>query len=116
MPKCSPSSLELSYVSFPIRDAVAQHFKDIEHSEEMLDVTYENAQARERTQIIMGMANKVGGFKVGTGDLSEAALNEAPLTATTCRCIMSMSVCRKPWCATSSNGALAEIKKLKDLQ
>jgi NAD+ synthase (glutamine-hydrolysing) len=58
----------------PIGDAVAQHFKDIEHSEGMLDVTYENAQARERTQILMDLANKVGGFVVGTGDLSEAAL------------------------------------------
>jgi NAD+ synthase (glutamine-hydrolysing) len=58
----------------PIRDAVVQHFKDIEHSEEMLDVTYENAQARERTQILMDLANKMGGFVVGTGDLSEAAL------------------------------------------
>lgn len=58
----------------PIRDAVTQHFKDIEHSEEMLDVTYENAQARERTQILMDLANKIGGFVVGTGDLSEAAL------------------------------------------
>ena len=58
----------------PIRDAVAQHFKDIEHSEAMLDVTYENAQARERTQILMDLANKMGGFVVGTGDLSEAAL------------------------------------------
>ena len=63
---------ELRVIS--IRDAVAQHFKDIDHSEEMLDVTYENAQARERTQILMDLANKVGGFVVGTGDLSEAAL------------------------------------------
>jgi NAD+ synthase (glutamine-hydrolysing) len=58
----------------PIRDAVTQHFKDIEHNEELLDVTYENAQARERTQILMDLANKMGGFVVGTGDLSEAAL------------------------------------------
>ncbi len=63
---------ELRVIS--IRDAVAQHFKDIDHSEEMQDVTYENAQARERTQILMDLANKVGGFVVGTGDLSEAAL------------------------------------------
>jgi NAD+ synthase (glutamine-hydrolysing) len=58
----------------PIRDAIVQHFRDIEHHEELLDVTYENAQARERTQILMDLANKVGGFVVGTGDLSEAAL------------------------------------------
>ncbi len=58
----------------PIHDAVKQHCKDIEHDEQLLDVTYENAQARERTQILMDLANKVGGFVVGTGDLSEAAL------------------------------------------
>jgi len=58
----------------PIHDAVKQHFKDIEHDEQLLDVTYENTQARERTQILMDLANKVGGFVVGTGDLSEAAL------------------------------------------
>lgn len=58
----------------PIRDAVLQHFKDIGHDPERHDITYENAQARERTQILMDMANKHGGFVVGTGDLSEAAL------------------------------------------
>jgi NAD+ synthase (glutamine-hydrolysing) len=58
----------------PIREAVMQHFKDIEHDEQLLDVTYENAQARERTQVLMDLANKVGGFVAGTGDLSEAAL------------------------------------------
>ena len=58
----------------PIHEATRQHFKDIDHDPEMLDVTYENAQARERTQILMDLANQVGGFVVGTGDLSEAAL------------------------------------------
>ena len=58
----------------PIHDAVKQHFKAIDHDENLLDVTYENAQARERTQILMDLANKLGGFVVGTGDLSEAAL------------------------------------------
>jgi NAD+ synthase (glutamine-hydrolysing) len=58
----------------PIHSAVKQHFKDIDHEEDLLDVTYENAQARERTQILMDLANKLGGFTVGTGDLSEAAL------------------------------------------
>jgi NAD+ synthase (glutamine-hydrolysing) len=57
-----------------IRDAVKLHFKDIGHDENVLDVTYENTQARERTQILMDLANKLGGFVVGTGDLSEAAL------------------------------------------
>jgi NAD+ synthase (glutamine-hydrolysing) len=58
----------------PIHDAIKQHFRDIGHDECVHDVTYENAQARERTQILMDLANKAGGFVVGTGDLSEAAL------------------------------------------
>jgi NAD+ synthase (glutamine-hydrolysing) len=58
----------------PIHDAIKQHFRDISHDERVHDVTYENAQARERTQILMDLANRVGGFVVGTGDLSEAAL------------------------------------------
>jgi NAD+ synthase (glutamine-hydrolysing) len=58
----------------PIHDAVEQHFKDINHDGMLLDITYENAQARERTQILMDLANQCGGFVVGTGDLSEAAL------------------------------------------
>jgi NAD+ synthase (glutamine-hydrolysing) len=58
----------------PIHDAVRQHFRDIGHDEKLYDITYENAQARERTQILMDVANQVQGFVVGTGDLSEAAL------------------------------------------
>ena len=58
----------------PIAAAVRQHFADIGHPESQHDVTYENSQARERTQILMDMANRIGGFVVGTGDLSEAAL------------------------------------------
>jgi NAD+ synthase (glutamine-hydrolysing) len=58
----------------PIGDSVRQHFQDIGHDETRHDVTYENAQARERTQILMDVANQVGGFNVGTGDLSELAL------------------------------------------
>jgi len=58
----------------PINDAVKHHFKDIGHVESLLDITYENSQACERTQILMDLANELGGFVVGTGDLSEAAL------------------------------------------
>ena len=58
----------------PIDEAVKLHFKDIGHDPAVLDVTYENAQARERTQILMDLANQCGGLVVGTGDLSEAAL------------------------------------------
>lgn len=57
-----------------IREAVLQHFKDIGHDPENLSVVYENAQARERTQILMDIANELGGLVVGTGDLSEIAL------------------------------------------
>lgn len=57
-----------------IADSVRQHFRDIGQDEAVHDVTYENCQARERTQILMDVANKEGGFVVGTGDLSELAL------------------------------------------
>jgi len=58
----------------PIDAAVEQHLADIQHPPGKHDVTFENAQARERTQVLMDVANQVGGFVVGTGDLSEAAL------------------------------------------
>lgn len=57
-----------------IHDACLQHFKDIEHDPAALDITYENTQARERTQILMDYANKLNALVVGTGDLSELAL------------------------------------------
>jgi len=57
-----------------IDDAVRGHFRDINHPEDQHDIVFENAQARERTQILMDLANQVGGFVVGTGDLSELAL------------------------------------------
>lgn len=57
-----------------IKDACLSHFKDIGHDEEKLDLTYENSQARERTQVLMDFSGEVGGIVVGTGDLSELAL------------------------------------------
>lgn len=60
-----------------IVDACLQHFKDIGHDVDKHDVTYENVQARERTQILMDIANKEGGLLIGTGDLSELALGWA---------------------------------------
>ena len=57
-----------------IKNACIQHFEDIGHDKENLDITYENTQARERTQILMDIANKQSALLVGTGDLSEAAL------------------------------------------
>ena len=61
----------------PIAAAVTQHFADIGHDPASHDVTYENSQARERTQILMDLANKEGGMVLGTGDLSELALGWA---------------------------------------
>ncbi len=60
-----------------IKDAVLQHFKDIGHDVDNHNVTYENSQARERTQILMDIANQVGGIVIGTGDMSELALGWA---------------------------------------
>ncbi len=60
-----------------IRDAVNIHFRDIGQDPDVHDVTYENSQARERTQILMDIANKTGGLVVGTGDMSELALGWA---------------------------------------
>ena len=60
-----------------IFDAVNVHFRDIGHDPELRDVTYENAQARERTQVLMDIANDCGGMVIGTGDLSELALGWA---------------------------------------
>ncbi len=57
-----------------IASACEQHFKDISHDSSVRDATYENSQARERTQILMDIANQTGGLVVGTGDLSELAL------------------------------------------
>ena len=60
-----------------IRKSVEQHFLDIGHDISVTDVTFENAQARERTQVLMDLANEYGGMVVGTGDLSELALGWA---------------------------------------
>ncbi len=60
-----------------IKDAVTVHFKDIGQDEKVHDVTYENGQARERTQVLMDLANRLGGLVIGTGDMSELALGWA---------------------------------------
>ena len=61
----------------PIHEAVNLHFRDIGHDSSIHDVTYENSQARERTQILMDMANQYNGMVIGTGDMSELALGWA---------------------------------------
>lgn len=71
------AALDVTSLEIPIGKAVAQHFSDIGQNPEVQDVTYENSQARERTQILMDVANKENGIVVGTGDLSELALGWA---------------------------------------
>lgn len=66
--------LGVTSLEIPIAEAVNLHFKNIGQDPEKHDATYENSQARERTQILMDMANKTGGIVIGTGDLSELAL------------------------------------------
>ena len=67
-------TLGVTSVEINIKDACVGHFNDIGHDINVLDGTYENSQARERTQVLMDYASRVGGFVVGTGDLSELAL------------------------------------------
>lgn len=69
--------LGVSFREINITSAALQHFKDIGHNPEVHDVIYENTQARERTQVLMDVANQTGGLVVGTGDLSELALGWA---------------------------------------
>lgn len=70
-------SLGVTLKEISIKDACLQHFKDISHNPSVHDVTYENSQARERTQILMDVANQENGMVIGTGDLSELALGWA---------------------------------------
>ena len=71
------NSLGISIREISIREACIQHFKDIGHNLNVHDVTYENSQARERTQILMDVSNQICGLVIGTGDLSELALGWA---------------------------------------
>ncbi|MDK2800625.1 MAG: hypothetical protein PWP27_1477 [Clostridiales bacterium] len=70
-------SLGVTVREINIKDACIQHFKDINHHPDIHDITYENTQARERTQLLMDIANKEKGLVIGTGDLSELALGWA---------------------------------------
>lgn len=70
-------SLGVTLREIPIKEACLQHFKDINHNPDIHDVTYENSQARERTQLLMDVANQENGLVIGTGDLSELALGWA---------------------------------------
>ena len=70
-------SLGVTLKEIPIKEACLQHFRDIDHDPSVHDVTYENSQARERTQLLMDVANQKNGLVIGTGDLSELALGWA---------------------------------------
>ena len=70
-------SLGITMMEISIKDASIQHFKDINHDQKLHNVVYENTQARERTQILMDIANQRNGIVIGTGDLSELALGWA---------------------------------------
>ena len=83
----------------PIADAVSIHFRDIGHDPENHDVTYENSQARERTQVLMDIANAHGGH----GDRNRRYVRTGTwagqlTTGTICPCMESMRLCRKHWC------------------
>lgn len=67
-------ALNTTFKEIDIKPACLRHMSDIGHDSDIHDITYENTQARERTQILMDISNKVGGILVGTGDLSELAL------------------------------------------
>ena len=74
-------ALGVDFREIGIGEAVAQHFAAIGHDPAVQDVTYENSQARERTQILMDLSNELSGFVIGTGDLSELALGWATYNA-----------------------------------
>lgn len=69
--------LEVDIREINIKNAVLQHFNDIGHDANVTDITYENSQARERTQVLMDIANRYNGLVIGTGDMSELALGWA---------------------------------------
>lgn len=74
---CLANCLGVTLMEIPIKEAVELHFRDIGHDKNCHDLTFENSQARERTQVIMDIAGKYNGFVVGTGDMSELALGWA---------------------------------------
>ena len=70
-------AIGVNFAEIDIKPAVLQHFKDIKHNKNIIDTAYENAQARERTQILFDISNKLGALVLGTGDMSEFALGWA---------------------------------------
>lgn len=101
----------------PIKDAVIGHFGDIGHDKDVQDVTFENGQARERTQVLMDVANQVGGLVIGTGDMSELALGWATyngdhMSMYGVNCSVPKTLVRylvQFFADTSENGALKKV-------
>ncbi|MCF6178745.1 MAG: NAD(+) synthase, partial [Geopsychrobacter sp.] len=101
----------------PIAAAVLQHFEDIGQDETEHDITYENSQARERTQILMDVANKINGLVIGTGDLSELALgwctyngDHMSMYAVNCGVPKTLVRYLVDWCAEHDfTGELAQV-------
>jgi len=108
--------LGVELLEIDIKPACARHFEDIGHDSGVLDTTYENVQARERTQILMDLANKRHGIVVGTGDLSESALgwstyngDHMSMYAVNCGVPKTLVKHLVAWFADSRGGKLAEI-------
>ena len=80
--------LNVSFTVIPIHNAVSLHFEDIGHDQKMHDVTFENSQARERTQILMDLSNSLSALVVRTGTCLNQVLGGVPLMVTICPCIM----------------------------
>ncbi len=115
---CAALGVELTAVD--ITPAALRHFSDIGHDPEVLDTTYENVQARERTQILMDVANKTGGLVIGTGDLSEIALgwstyngDHMSMYAVNCSIPKTLIRYMLETVAEEKGGALAEV--LRDI-
>ncbi len=107
-------ALGVSASEIPIGPAVKQHFADIGQPEGKHDVTYENSQARERTQILMDYANKVNGIVLGTGDLSEEALgfctyNGDHMSMYNVNCTVTKTCLRSLTCYLSAHSFDAEV-------
>lgn len=108
--------LGATFKEISIKDACLQHFKDIEHDINKHDITYENSQARERTQILMDYANKIGALHLGTGDMSELALGWATYNGdhismynVNCSIPKTLAKYMVAWVAIKNSGAIRDI-------
>ncbi len=108
--------LGATFKEISIKDACLQHFKDIEHDINIHNVTYENSQARERTQILMDYANKISALHLGTGDMSELALGWATYNGdhismynVNCSIPKTLAKYMVAWVAQNNKGVIRDI-------